>query len=167
VYLEQNWHFSEYIVPFCYKIAIFIASKHHQSYLHISMNRKLAFNQTLLLFIFFFSGFAALIYQVIWQRWLVFYTGISSLSISLIVSAFMAGLGLGYLVGGQIADKTRHQKTILFFILAEIGIGTFALFSKPLIYDWLYQANALQANSVAEIYTLHGININIFKSLKF
>jgi len=105
-----------------------------------------------LLFIFFFSGFAALIYQVIWQRWLVFYTGISSVSISLIVSAFMAGLGLGYLAGGQIADKVGKNKPILFFVLAELGIGIFALFSKSIIYDWLYQSNILSGGSPFQTY---------------
>jgi spermidine synthase len=105
-----------------------------------------------LLFIFFFSGFAALIYQVIWQRWLVFYTGISSVSISLIVSAFMAGLGLGYLAGGQIADRVGKNKPILFFVLAELGIGIFALVSKSIIYDWLYQSNALAGGSPFQTY---------------
>lgn len=108
----------------------------------------------LLLFIFFFSGFAALIYQVIWQRWLVFYTGISSVSISLIVSAFMAGLGLGYLAGGQLADRVGKNRPILLFVLAELGIGTFALFSKSIIYDWLYQSNALEGGSNFQIYLI-------------
>ena len=107
-----------------------------------------------LLFIFFFSGFAALIYQVIWQRWLVFYTGISSVSISLIVSAFMAGLGLGYLIGGQIADRVAKNRPILFFVLAEIGIGIFALLSKFIIYDWLYQSNALSGSATFQIYSV-------------
>lgn len=103
-----------------------------------------------LLFIFFFSGFAALMYQVIWQRWLVFYTGISSLSISLIVSAFMAGLGLGYWFGGQWADKTRRP--LYLFIFAELGIGAFALASKYLIYDWLYMEKGITATSTWAIY---------------
>ena len=108
----------------------------------------------LLLLIFFFSGFAALIYQVIWQRWLVFYTGISSVSISLIVSAFMAGLGLGYLAGGQLADRVGKNRPILLFVLAELGIGIFALVSKSIIYDWLYQSNALEGDSTFKIYLI-------------
>lgn len=110
------------------------------------------FRSLLLLFIFFFSGFAALIYQVIWQRWLVFYTGISSISISLIVSAFMAGLGLGYLAGGHLADRAGKNRPLLLFVLAESGIGLFALFSKSIIYDWLYLSDALQAGSGFRIY---------------
>lgn len=105
----------------------------------------------ILLIIFFFSGFAALMYQVIWQRWLVFYTGISSLSISLIVSAFMAGLGLGYWFGGQWADKTR--KPLYLFMLAELGIGAFALASKYLLYDWLYVQQGITATSTWAIYS--------------
>src|SRR6218665_2693382 len=94
------------------------------NHLHMTSKTKSnKFRSLLLLLIFFFSGFAALIYQVIWQRWLVFYTGISSVSISLIVSAFMAGLGLGYLAGGQLADRAGKNRPILLFVLAESGIG--------------------------------------------
>ncbi|MFD2522057.1 fused MFS/spermidine synthase [Emticicia soli] len=112
------------------------------------------YRSLLLLLIFFLSGFAALIYQVIWQRWLVFYTGISSVSISLIVSAFMAGLGLGYLAGGQLADRAGKNRPILYFVLAELGIGLFALVSKSIIYDWLYLSNALQAGGGFQIYLI-------------
>lgn len=107
-----------------------------------------------LILVFFLSGFAALIYQVIWQRWLVFYTGISSVSISLIISAFMAGLGLGYLVGGQIADKAKANRPIVYFFAAEIGIGLFALASKTLFYDWLYTSQLLVGSSNLQVYAL-------------
>jgi spermidine synthase len=102
--------------------------------------------------IFFISGFSALLYQVVWQRWLVFYIGISSLSISLIVSAFMAGLGLGYLLGGYIADRTKTMNAIIFFILAELGIGIFAFFSKTIIYDLLYEKSVISSNGVFQTY---------------
>jgi spermidine synthase len=45
--------------------------------------------------VFFVSGFAALLYQVIWQRLLVFFSGADVYSVTLIVTTFMAGLGLG------------------------------------------------------------------------
>ncbi len=95
-----------------------------------------------LISIYFFSGFAALVYQVIWQRWLAFFTGISSVNISLIVSAFMAGLGIGYLVGGYLSDKLQQGKHVFYFFLAEIGIGVFAFFSKSIFYDWLFVENS-------------------------
>lgn len=110
--------------------------------------------QRVLLLVFFFSGFAALLYQVVWQRWLVFYTGISSLSISLIVSAFMAGLGLGYLVGGIIADRAIKNRPILYFVFAELGIGIFALMSKPIIYDFLYSSGIFKVSGSTQTYLL-------------
>jgi spermidine synthase len=101
-----------------------------------------SFTSLFLISIYFFSGFAALVYQVIWQRWLAFFTGISSVNISLIVSAFMAGLGIGYLVGGYLSDRLKPGKHILYFFAAELGIGVFALFSKILFYDWMFVANS-------------------------
>ena len=110
--------------------------------------------QRVLLLVFFFSGFAALLYQVVWQRWLVFYTGISSLSISLIVSAFMAGLGLGYLIGGIIADRAVRNRPILYFVFAELGIGVFALLSKSIIYDFLYSSGIFKVSGSVQTYLL-------------
>ena len=110
--------------------------------------------QKALLIVFFLSGFSALLYQVVWQRWLVFYTGIGSLSISLIVSAFMAGLGLGYLVGGNIADRVAKNKPILYFVFAELGIGLFALLSKNLIYDFLYHSEILRTSGIVQTYLI-------------
>ena len=55
--------------------------------------------------LFFVSGFAALLYQVIWQRLLVIFLGADIYSITIIVGAFMAGLGIGNLAGGHIADR--------------------------------------------------------------
>ena len=118
------------------------------------MNYSSTIRQKALLTVFFLSGFSALMYQVVWQRWLVFYTGIGSLSISLIVSAFMAGLGLGYLAGGIIADRASKNKPILYFVFAELGIGLFALLSKNLIYDFLYHSEILRTSGVFQTYII-------------
>ncbi len=88
--------------------------------------------------LFFMSGFAALLYQVIWQRLLVFYTGSDTVSISLIVTAFMSGLGLGYLAGGTLSDRVQPRTNLLFFVGAEAGIMLFAVASKYILYDFLY-----------------------------
>ena len=47
--------------------------------------------------LFTVSGFAALVYQVVWQRSLYAIYGINVESVTMIVSAFMLGLGLGSL----------------------------------------------------------------------
>lgn len=51
-----------------------------------------------ILLAFFATGFAALLYQVIWQRMLVLFTGSDVQSASLVISAYLAGLGLGTLL---------------------------------------------------------------------
>ena len=53
----------------------------------------------LALIVFFASGFAALLYQVVWQRLLVLFSGADVVSVTIIVAAFMAGLGCGSLAG--------------------------------------------------------------------
>ncbi len=99
----------------------------------------------LTLIVFFLSGFAALLYQVVWQRWLVFFTGISSASISLIVAVFMAGLGIGYLAGGALADRQRAPGPLRYFVLAELGIAVFGLCSKAILYDGLYASGLVHS----------------------
>jgi spermidine synthase len=89
--------------------------------------------------LFFLSGFAALAYQVAWQRLLVVFAGGDVLSITIIVTAFMAGLGLGSLAGGVVADRVTARRNLLLFGIAETLIALFGLCSRWLLYDVLYQ----------------------------
>src|SRR5258705_7392864 len=88
--------------------------------------------------IFFTSGFAALLYQVIWQRLLVLFSGADLYSVTIIVAAFMGGMGAGHLAGGQLADRITARAALLFFALAECAIAVFGFFSRALYYDVLY-----------------------------
>jgi hypothetical protein len=56
-------------------------------------------------FLFLISGFAALIYQIVWQRTLFAAFGVNIESTTIIVCLFMFGLGLGSFVGGHPSDK--------------------------------------------------------------
>jgi predicted membrane-bound spermidine synthase len=87
---------------------------------------------------FLLSGFAALIYQIAWQRLLVLPIGADVYSTTIIVAAFMAGLGCGSLVGGRIADRLSRRHCIALFILAEVTVAAFGLASRFLYYDWMY-----------------------------
>ena len=82
--------------------------------------------------VFFMSGFAALIYQIAWQRMLFTAFGVDLESITIIIAVFMAGLGIGAYFGGRIADKFPKH-IILLFALTEIGIGIFGFASPTLI----------------------------------
>jgi predicted membrane-bound spermidine synthase len=90
------------------------------------------------LLLFFGSGFAALLYQTIWQRMLGFFSGVDVYSVTITVTAFMAGLGCGSLAGGHLADRLSSRNRLLTFGLAEAIITLFALGSKWLYYDLLY-----------------------------
>jgi predicted membrane-bound spermidine synthase len=91
-----------------------------------------------LLFVFFASGFAAVLYQTIWQRLLTLFGGADLQSITIIVSAFMAGLGFGNLTGGHLADRLSARQRVLLFAACEMGIALFAAFSSWIYYDLLY-----------------------------
>ncbi len=88
--------------------------------------------------LFLLSGFAALTYQVIWQRILGIFSGMHLYSITMIVTAFMAGLGFGSLAGGRLADRLSRKASILAFAACELAIGLFALISPWLYYDVAY-----------------------------
>lgn len=82
--------------------------------------------------IFFISGFSALIYQVCWQRLLFTGFGVDLTSVTIIISIFMVGLGMGAFYGGRMADKFK-ENTIFIFCLIELLIGVFGFFSSKLI----------------------------------
>lgn len=86
---------------------------------------------SLLSFIFFFSGVSALIYQVIWQRILTTYYGVGAISIALIVSVYMVGLGIGALFGGFLSERVENK--IFLYFLVELLIGFFGLISLPFL----------------------------------
>jgi predicted membrane-bound spermidine synthase len=93
---------------------------------------------------FCLSGFAALLYQVIWQRLLVFFTGADVYASTLIVAAFMAGLGIGNLLGGVLADRLSARGALIGFAVAETAIAAYSLFSRWIFYDLMYQHLAVR-----------------------
>lgn len=97
--------------------------------------------------LFLVSGFSALIYQVVWQRVLFATFGINSEAVTVIVSVFMFGLGVGALVGG-VLQKRYGQHLLQIFIGLEILIGLFGLISLPLIH---YISSLVSSNSTTHL----------------
>ena len=83
--------------------------------------------------LFFCSGFPALIYQIIWQRALFSIYGINIESVTIVVSAFMLGLGIGSFLGGMIS-KRAGVPLLATFGGIELSIGIFGIFSLPLFH---------------------------------
>ena len=97
-----------------------------------------------LYFLFFFSGISGLIYQIVWTRMLTLVFGHTIYSVSVVLSAFMAGLGLGSYLWGTTIDKAGRP--LLIYGKIELLIGLSAAFLSLLfsefspIYAWLYKA---------------------------
>jgi len=103
----------------------------------------------LLYTLFFFSGFPALVYQLTWQRSLFRIFGVNTESVTIVVTAFMLGLGLGSLAGGWITKRRRVDALLLLGVIelltAAFGIGSLALFEQvgTLVLDWSLPAVAV------------------------
>src|SRR5262245_10702210 len=100
--------------------------------------------------LFFFSGFPALIYQLTWQRSLFRIFGVNTESVTIVVTAFMVGLGLGSLVGGWISR--RHDvKPLLLLGVIELATAAFGLISLGLFEEVGARASDLPLVALAAI----------------
>ena len=100
------------------------------------------------------TGFSALTLQVVWQRVLSLHAGIDLLAATTVVTAFMAGLGLGSLAGGAIADRLGPRRSLLAFALSNTAIGAFAWISLWLFYD-VYRRFAAGLDSAGAMFAFH------------
>ena len=85
--------------------------------------------------IFLLSGCSALLYQGVWQRALFAIYGINVESVTVVVTAFMLGLGVGSLAGGAIS-KDPKRAVLRLFSLVELGIAVFGACSLSL-FRWV------------------------------
>ena len=109
--------------------------------------RTSSLNARIILYLLFFlSGFAALVYQVIWARSLSLVFGGSHLAVTTVLSVFMGGLALGGLLGSR-ADRARHPLRL--YACLEIGIAlsaaAFHLFLQ--VYPSIYVPLARMAEA--------------------
>jgi spermidine synthase len=81
--------------------------------------------------LFFFSGAPALIYQLTWQRALFLIFGVNIESVTIVVTAFMLGLGIGSLAGGWLS-KQRAIPLLQLLAAIEFLTGAFGLVSLQL-----------------------------------
>jgi spermidine synthase len=76
---------------------------------------------------FFFSGFAALVYEICWIRRASLVFGSTTYSISTVLAVFFLGLAIGSYVFGRIAP--RLERPLQWFAFLELGVGLLALVS--------------------------------------
>jgi spermidine synthase len=80
---------------------------------------------SLLLLCLFFSGLAALLYQIAWMRQLAIVFGTSELAIAAVLAAYMGGLASGAAVAGRYVMRIR--RLVLAYGLLEFTIAAGAL----------------------------------------
>jgi predicted membrane-bound spermidine synthase len=104
--------------------------------------------------VFFGSGVSALLYQALWQRLLSLHAGMDLFSVTVVVAAFMAGLGLGNIVGGVLADRWSARGAVTAYGLAELLIAVFGVLSPSLLYQW-YPTLSPHLTNTASMFAFH------------
>ena len=79
----------------------------------------------IILICFFLSGFASLIYEVVWIRMLVLIFGATTLAVSTVLTVFMGGLALGSVIFGR--TVSRWGNPLLVYAILELAIGGYGL----------------------------------------
>lgn len=111
--------------------------------------------------IFFVSGFTALLYQVVWQRMLGLFSGSDVRSVTIVVASYLAGLGIGSLLGGLLSDRLSNRQIIRVYGFCNLGIAIFALFSRFLFYDLLFKQFSYLAESLVIVLAIAFLSLLI------
>ena len=90
-------------------------------------------------FLFFLlSGFCSILYEIVWLRLAMAQFGVTSALVSIVLSMFMAGLGLGSWLGGHLIRKSGGRPkfpALRFYALTELLIGVSAIL-VPMELAW-------------------------------
>lgn len=84
----------------------------------------------LIYFLFALSGFAGLIYEGSWARYLKLFLGHSSYGQVLTLCIYMGGLAIGSFVAGKLVEKVKRP--LLGYAAVELGIGIGGVIYHPL-----------------------------------
>ena len=97
----------------------------------------------------FASGFTALVFQVVWQKYLAQILGSEARSVSLVVAIFLFGLATGYWAWGKLTEKTWLRYRLLkIYGFLEIAIGLYVVLF-PIGFDKVRQMIHLFSDSLS------------------
>ena len=90
------------------------------------------------LLLFFCSGVTALVYEVIWSKYLALLLGSTIKAQTVVLAVFMGGLALGNRLFGRRAD--RAQRPLALYGHLELAVGLYAFFFSYIYRaaDWLF-----------------------------
>lgn len=116
--------------------------------------------------LFFFSGLAGLIHQILWIRSLHLILGATVLSVSVVTASYMAGLTLGSWFWGRYGERNKSPLKVYGWM--EIAIGLYGL-TLPLLFGGIGWARysllgtlGLGFLGVAFLYSLLAMAILLF-----
>ncbi|MSR58973.1 MAG: hypothetical protein EXS05_15235 [Planctomycetaceae bacterium] len=89
--------------------------------------------------LFFASGMAGLMYEVVWVRELTARLGAGVYAVSAVLAAFMGGLAVGAVLAGRVADRLRNP--LLDYAILDLLIGGTA-WALPAVWGIVEQADA-------------------------
>ncbi len=100
---------------------------------------------------FFISGFAALLYQVVWVRQLEILLGSSTLSATAVVSSFMGGLAIGAALSSRFINRIKSPNSA--FATIQIFLAVFAV-AFPALIDLAAPVISFFYNTATASYSL-------------
>jgi spermidine synthase len=83
--------------------------------------------------LFFCSGATALVYEVVWSKYLALMFGSTVQAQTVVLAVFMGGLALGNRIFGVKADRSPQPLAIYGYL--EVAIGIYAF-----LFSWIYKA---------------------------
>ena len=119
-------------------------------------------------FFFLFSGFCSVLYELVWLRLAMAQFGVTTAMVSIVLSVFMAGLGLGSWASGRLisqgwlrSEKNGRFAALRVYALIELLIGISGIV-VPYAFVWgrrLLEHSAL--SSSFSYYSITGIWVGI------
>jgi spermidine synthase len=83
---------------------------------------------TLILSCFFVSGLTGLIYEILWTRMIVEIIGSAPFAVTIVLTVFMGGLGLGSYLASKTIDRVKDPlKLIRLYGMLELVIGVYGV----------------------------------------
>ena len=69
------------------------------------------------------SGFAALVYEIVWTRLFTLHLGHTVAAVSTVLAAFLGGLGVGSLVAGHLIARRSPAQALRLFAVLELFVA--------------------------------------------
>lgn len=132
IYIKYVWNDAEVIIPS----------------LEIEDTKKLETPTTprWVIGVFVASGFAGLLYEVVYAKSLAVTFGSTSLASYTVLTTYMSGMALGAWLGGYIADKVK--KPLLYYAAIEAFIGLYAVIT-PFLFKVIQNIYVLSVTGLS------------------